>query len=215
MDIEKINDDQIKFILTKADLEERDLALSDLSYGSEKTQELFREIMREALMQCDFHSNGQTPLVVEAIPLSGDSIMIIVSKASGHETLARHFNLQQPGKEQSVPKPTELCMPEAAAQAAAKPNASGMVICVFHSLDDAAAGAARVCHVFSGESKLIKHFGQYYLVLHGHPGSVEGVMYILSEYGKKHSDSALSLTYLLEHGEMLVAQNAVEAMAAI
>lgn len=52
MRIEKISENQIKFLLSKADLTERDIKITELAYGSEKTQELFREMMEQAMAEC-------------------------------------------------------------------------------------------------------------------------------------------------------------------
>ena len=41
MKIEKINDNQIRCTLTRADLADRQLKLSELAYGSEKAKSLF------------------------------------------------------------------------------------------------------------------------------------------------------------------------------
>ena len=46
MKIEKINDNQIRCTLTRDDLAQRQLKLSELAYGSEKAKSLFREMMQ-------------------------------------------------------------------------------------------------------------------------------------------------------------------------
>ena len=43
MKIEKVNDNQIRCTLTKEDLADRQLKLSELAYGTEKAKVLFRE----------------------------------------------------------------------------------------------------------------------------------------------------------------------------
>lgn len=79
MRIEKINDNQIRCFLTKEDLEARNLKLSELAYGSDKAKELFRELMRWAYYKFNFDAEN-IPLMIEAVPLSADSILLIVSK---------------------------------------------------------------------------------------------------------------------------------------
>ena len=44
MKIEKISDNQIRCTLTRADLAERQLQLSELAYGTEKTKSLFHDM---------------------------------------------------------------------------------------------------------------------------------------------------------------------------
>ena len=46
MKIEKMNDHQIRCILTKEDLATRQIKLSELAYGSEKAKSLFHDMMQ-------------------------------------------------------------------------------------------------------------------------------------------------------------------------
>ena len=47
MKIEKISDNQIRCTLTRADLADRQLQLSELAYGTEKAKSLFRDMMQQ------------------------------------------------------------------------------------------------------------------------------------------------------------------------
>ena len=47
MKIEKVNDHQIRCTLTKADLADRELKISELAYGTEKAKSLFRDMMQQ------------------------------------------------------------------------------------------------------------------------------------------------------------------------
>ena len=49
MKIEKVNDNQIRCTLTKEDLADRQLKLSELAYGTEKAKVLFRAMMHDRL----------------------------------------------------------------------------------------------------------------------------------------------------------------------
>ena len=46
MKIEKVNDNQIRCTLTRKDLAERQIKLSELAYGTEKAKLLFRDMRR-------------------------------------------------------------------------------------------------------------------------------------------------------------------------
>ena len=48
MKIEKVNDHQIRCTLTKADLADRELKISELAYGTEKAKSLFKDMMQQA-----------------------------------------------------------------------------------------------------------------------------------------------------------------------
>ena len=47
MKIEKLSDNQIRCTLTRADLAERQLQLSELAYGTEKARSLFHDMMQQ------------------------------------------------------------------------------------------------------------------------------------------------------------------------
>ena len=46
MKLERVNDHQIRCTLTRTDLADRQLRLSELAYGTEKAKSLFRDIIR-------------------------------------------------------------------------------------------------------------------------------------------------------------------------
>ena len=47
MKLERVNEHQIRCTLTKADLADRQLKLSELAYGTEKAKTLFRDMMQQ------------------------------------------------------------------------------------------------------------------------------------------------------------------------
>ena len=91
MKIEKINENQIRCTLTKSDLEERHIRLSELAYGSEKAKDLFRDMMQQANTEFGFEADN-IPLMIEAIPVSADSIILIISKVEDPEELDTRFS---------------------------------------------------------------------------------------------------------------------------
>jgi len=90
MKIEKINDNQIRCTLTRADLADRQLKLSELAYGSEKAKSLFHDMMQQAAHECGFEAED-IPLMIEAIPASADSIVLIITKVEDPEELDTRF----------------------------------------------------------------------------------------------------------------------------
>ena len=90
MKLERISDNQIRCTLNKNDLADRELKLSELAYGSEKAKDLFREVMAQASDELGFEAND-IPLIIEAIPVSGDCIILIVTKVEDPEELDTRF----------------------------------------------------------------------------------------------------------------------------
>ena len=90
MKTEKINDRQIRCTLTKEDLAMREIRLSELAYGSEKAKLLFQDMMQMAAQDFGFEADNM-PLVIEAIPISMDSIILIITKVEDPEELDTRF----------------------------------------------------------------------------------------------------------------------------
>lgn len=91
MKIEKVNDHQIRCTLTKADLADRELKLSELAYGTEKAKSLFRDMMQQAAFEFGFEAED-IPLMIEAIPISSDCIVLIITKVEDPEELDTRFS---------------------------------------------------------------------------------------------------------------------------
>ena len=89
MKIEKINDNQIRCTLTREDLENHQIRISELAYGTEKAKKLFRDMMQQAAFEFGFEAED-IPLMIEAIP-SADSIVLIITKVEDPEELDTRF----------------------------------------------------------------------------------------------------------------------------
>lgn len=91
MKIEKLSDRQIRCILDKSDLAERHIKISELAYGNEKTKELFREMMHQASYEFGFDAED-IPLMIEAIPVSSECIVLIITKVDDPDELDTRFS---------------------------------------------------------------------------------------------------------------------------
>ena len=91
MKIEKVNDNQIRCTLTREDLAERQIKLSELAYGTEKAKMLFRDMMQQAAYEFGFEADD-IPLMIEAIPLSADTIILVITKVEYPEELDTRFS---------------------------------------------------------------------------------------------------------------------------
>lgn len=90
MKLERVNEHQIRCTLTRADLADRQLKLSELAYGTEKAKNLFRDMMRQASYQLGFDAEN-IPLMIEAVPISSDSILLIITKVEDPDELDTRF----------------------------------------------------------------------------------------------------------------------------
>jgi adapter protein MecA 1/2 len=91
MKIERVNDHQIRCTLTREDLADRELKLSELAYGTEKAKNLFRDMMQQASYEFGFEAED-IPLMIEAIPLSSECIILIITKVEDPEELDTRFS---------------------------------------------------------------------------------------------------------------------------
>ncbi len=211
MKIEKINESQIKLILTQADLSERNIKLEDLTIPSEKTQELFHDIMETALEEYDFISEN-TPLMVEAVPVGLDSIMIIVTKidSKNQESIGAKILSQQ--KDLRRFKRKSLVFQEGESD-----KNSDILIYSFAKLDDVIDFSLRIADTYHDASSLYKMYDRYFIVLQikqdGDENKAEELELILGEYGQKHISVQLSKYYLIEHGETIIENKAITLLS--
>lgn len=98
MKIEKLSDNQIRCTLNKADLVERELKISELAYGTEKAKDLFREMMQQASFEFGFEAED-IPLMIEAIPVSADCIILVITKVEDPEELDTRFSKFAPSQD--------------------------------------------------------------------------------------------------------------------
>lgn len=95
MKIERLNENQIRCTLNKSDLASRQLKINELAYGSDIAKELFRDMMQQASYELGFEAED-TPLMIEAIPVSSECIVLIVTKVDNPEELDTRFSRFSP-----------------------------------------------------------------------------------------------------------------------
>ncbi len=91
MKIEKISENQIRCTLNSKDLSDRKLRLNELAYGSDKANALFHDMMKQASQECNFDPDDQ-PLMIEAIPVSSDCLVLLVTKCQDPDELDTRFS---------------------------------------------------------------------------------------------------------------------------
>ena len=213
MKIEKINDNQIKFLLTNEDLREREIKLSVLAQGSEKAQAFFRDIMTEAMLDCGFDASN-TPLMIEAMPVTMDTVMIIVSKVNKDVEIDKVISLsprsldERKYKQSGVKKIDDFKEHNENID-----DEQEIYIYSFKNLDDIISLSSRLYEIYNGKNILYKYQDRYFLSLQKNTLLISDIESILSEYGKKHISNIISKYYLAEHGEIIIKDNALSILA--
>lgn len=192
MKIERVNENQIRCTLTSFDLSVRNVNLRELAYGSEKARNLFREMIQKASNEVGFDAED-IPLMVEAIPLSNESVMLVITKIEDPEELDTRFSKFSPYSEEgndalsqlasellegtdvlakllsglTAPAQSEVSTLEDETTTAEANQAPSVRIYSFSSLD-CISDAAKACKdLYSGVNTLYKKPDafQYYLVV--------------------------------------------------
>lgn len=243
MKIEKINDNQIRCTLTRADLAARQLQLSELAYGTEKAKSLFHDMMQQAAFEFGFEADD-IPLMIEAIPASADSIVLIITKVEDPEELDTRFSKFAPSpggdwestKESALEKlegAEELLnligkVKESVSALSEKPSADTageekkptLRFFSFETMDQVIQAAHLLKSIYFGSNTLYKDqkADLYILVLTQSDLKTRDfnrICNMLSEYGSLEKASSASLAFLEEHCEMLVSGDAVQQLAEI
>ena len=222
MKIERVSENQVKIILNRTDLEARSIKITELAYGSEKAQELFRDIMERAHEECGFDSEN-LPLMIEAIPYSQDSITIIVTKVKNQDEFEERFKNMSRNSEPKLNSSQSHHDSGAGAQPKAHASSQPMHVFSFRSIDEAATVAAKLTLIMPQnyqtdedadhlDDMLFKMDDRFYFVLSDL--SAHSLEPLASEFGgQKHTNNMLSKYYLLEHGELLIRDNATQKLA--
>lgn len=91
MRLEKVNDNQIRCILTKEDLEERKIKFSELTFGGDKAKRLFRDVMQQANFLFGFEINDN-PLMIEAVPMQSGMVVFVITKVEQPDEFDSHLS---------------------------------------------------------------------------------------------------------------------------
>ena len=214
MTVERISENQLKFIFKTTDLAERDIVLSEISFASDKTQQLFQEVLSFVQFESGFIS-GNTPLMLEASRVGVDSLVVLVTKVA-----KEGYNFSGERRISLVPAARQKCKYKRLKELLGSKSVPGEDSYSLFSFDDiemAAAAVMRLPGNFAGKSQAYKMDRKVYLVIkNATPGknTTADMESVLFEYGKKHVSNMLSHQYLVERAEVLIAEGAVEKLRA-
>lgn len=237
MKIEKINDNQIRCTLTQADLAERKLQLSELAYGTEKAKSLFHDMMQQAAFEFGFEADNM-PLMIEAIPTSADSIVLIITKVEDPDEIDAKFSKFAPALNSDANKlegaetlrnlfekvKEKMNAGETAktpkAEAPAPKKKSPLRLFSFATMDDVMLAVHFLANVYTGSNTLYKDHAEDMYILAMTQSDYSEKEYnricnMLTEYGTMEPASGIALAFLEEHCEALVIGNAVETLSAL
>lgn len=239
MKIEKLNENQIRCTLTHADLAARHLKLSELAYGTENAKSLFRDMMQQASFDFGFEADD-IPLMIEAIPASADSIVLIITKVEDPEELDTRFSKFTPFGESDAVHESPFSklegaeefldllnkVKEAAAGAAQAveekkaPEPAPAKLFSFENIDRVIQAARLIAQMYQGRNTLYRDPGNdiYILALtqSKHTSNeFNKICNMLSEYGTLERVSGSVFAFLEEHCETVISTDAVQRLTEI
>ncbi len=219
MKIEKLNDNQIRCTLTRADLAERQIKLSEIVCGSDKAKSLFQDMMEQASTEFGFEVEN-TPLMIEAVPASADSLVLIITKVDDPEEVdARFSKLGSVFQDLEHKKPNGIDKLEGAEESAAE-NKLRIRLFSFATLDCVIHACQLLKNLYQGASTLYKDTPNNLYVLaltqSEHSASeFNKICNMLSEYGSAEKVNGAILAFLEEHCEVIVPADAVKQLGNI
>ena len=236
MKIEKVNENMIRCTLSKEDLEDRQIKLSELAYGTEKAKSLFHDMIQQANYEFGFQTDD-SPIMVEAIPLSGDHIILQITKVEYPDELDTRFSKfseSEEDEEETVEsnafpkfsgaddvldvfrriKKDDETFEEEKNKAEAK-TTDLVKSFEFSNLETLERVACVLSSYYSGANSVYKdlHKNKYYLFLHkSHhtPEEFNKVCNIISEYGIQKKYTPATEGYLKEHGKIILKDMALQ-----
>ena len=198
MRMERINDRQVRCLITAQDLKQRKLMLRELKYGNRETSELFREILTRATTEYGFNED-ELPVMIEAVPLNANELLIILSAVEDAEELDPHFaHFAEPPVEKDAAPPQETFYDQGE-------NMPPLPVCLVRFPDiDACMRFCRSFARFPGRSRLYKTEEHGLLLALLRPESMSGQDFFrflnsVLEYADVVDNSAILYAYLDEH----------------
>lgn len=210
MRIEKINSSQIRCVVTKQDLAERNITTSELKYGSTATKALFQEVLKQAKEKYGFNQED-LPIMIEAVPMNKEELVLIISAVEDAEELDPHFaHFDESGTEEAL-FPEGNAFPE--------PDRPTFKYAVFRftEMDQVIRFAKRIVS-FPGKSSLYRGNGAHeFLLVLERPAEMDTKDYCLflnrvSEFGELIPESPTLAAELREH-KTSVMENAHRLLA--
>ena len=237
MKIEKIDDNSIKCTLSSLDLSSRNLNLRDMTYGSQAAKRLFNEMMQKAKEEVGF-SIENTPLMIEAVPLQGGAVQLIISKVDDPEELDTRFSKFSAvgsgqngwiselatqileGAQGLMKQLKETEEEPGVAEEKKESGDEGIRLYRFRTLDRVIDAAKAVSYCDLGANSLYKAEDKkgYYVSLHSKGDDIDSLnraANLLLEYGERVNGGSATEAYYKEHMEQLIQENALQKLKTV
>jgi len=187
--IQKINENTIRIFISFAELADRDITMADLFQRSQRSEQLFWELISQAREEVEFSLDQ--PFWIQATASSNDEFVITVIK---QEETTEPLPREREGKRAGRSKVMEW-------------------IYVFADIEDLLAVVKRMPDLARVRSSLFQFEGEYYLVV-SHLGTGKKRQLaeaLFDEYGEKVD---VAKPFLEEHGKLIIKERALQSLRA-
>lgn len=200
MKFKRLSDDKVQIIISSEDLEKRDVKKWDLMPSSPRAQELFQEMLDQAYEECGFEVDSETQLMVEAYPMTTDSLVITLTKVKHKDAYDADYD-----------EDTDDLYDELDEEGFAE-LASEELIYLFKDFEDTVQLSKLLKGDYREKCSMYKLGQVYYLVFSDPDSLTDHALGMLGEYS---SLVHLSEAYLVEHGQLMIQNEAVKVLAAM
>lgn len=204
MRMERINEHQVRCVITMKDLEEHKLTSGDLKYGTKEIKALFNEVLGQAVEHYQFNEE-HLPVMIEAIPIQGGELLVILSAVDNVEELDPHFaHFEEDAEELTEDRDAVTGF----ADAVERPE-SGVCLFRFSDMGDVIRFSNRISGV-SLHTELYRRSTPHRLYVavfrqeDMEISDFHAFRNSLSEYAEVEEHGALLYAWLKEHGEFVL-----------
>lgn len=230
MRMERVSSNQIKCYLNKSDLASRELNFSEIAYGNPKTQTLFHDMMTQAFQEFGFDMQN-VPVMIEIVPVSYDSIMLIITKVEDPSDIDDQFvefqqnpsdnrerdfsresnsNIRKAESNPQVSKPVFQDLTHRKADLADVSFAY-----MFDSFESVVAAAHELAKYRISQSDLYREDNKYILIIRNRSTAKDLRLLIsglLSEFGTLYKNNMVSFEYYKEHCDLIIENDAISQL---
>lgn len=195
-----VNDNKLQIIISKEDMQQREISKWDLVPHNPEAQKLFQEILEEARDACGFDVGQNAQLMIEAYPMTGESMIVTVTKIHSGSDMPIDLGLEGIGQA-LMDELMQEDIPEIVSEE---------VVVRFAQMEDVIQVSALLRGNYDGASQLLRYEDNYFLALLEKEWLTDSGAAALLEFGDEVS---VSMEFFQEHGQMIIAENALEILS--
>lgn len=218
MEIERINENTIKFYISYADIEDRGFKREEIWYNRERSEQLFWQMMEELNYKEEFTVEGPLWIQVQALEKGLEVIVTKAQVSKNGETLDLFSDddLEDITDEEALEQMLEQTLPTDESEDADSEDDADMsytVIVSFKEFEDVIQASHAIGDPLDGiNQKLVHYKGKYFLYVEFPPEQSnveeqEAVMSLIFEFA---TQAQITLPMLEEYGKVIFSEDVFE-----